>query len=220
MKLVFIGQKKGDYHAEMNSQTFLEWFERLCRALPGPSTIVLDNASYHNKRTDDSIAPTSSTRKNEMIQWLTSRDIDFEASLTKAELYQTIKQHKPTPIYRTNVIANEWGHEVLRTPVRQCELNPIELIWAQVKTCIASRNSTFRLKDVQKLVHESLDNVTPEDWKKCVQHVIHIEDDYKRSMHIVDEIEPVIINLDDDSDSGSDSDGYAFLENFEDENER
>jgi hypothetical protein len=43
------------------------------------------------------------------------------------------------------------GHEVIRTPVRHYELNPIELIWAQVKGFVAKNNTTFRLKDVKEL---------------------------------------------------------------------
>ena len=214
MKLVFLGQKKGDYHDEMNSQRFLEWFEELCHALPGPSTIVMDNASYHNKRTDDSIAPTSSTRKVDMMKWLTEKNIAFDVTFTKPELYEIIKRHKPKPVYQTDVMANTWGHEVLRTPVRQCELNPIELIWAKVKTCVASRNATFKLSDVKVLVHESLDNVQPEDWKKCVEHVIKIEEKYRISMNIMEEIDPVIIRLGDDSDS--DVSDYAMSDNDED----
>jgi hypothetical protein len=46
-----------------------------------------------------------------------------------------------------NLIANLHGHEVLRSPVCHCELNPIELIWAQVNGFVAENNITFRLKD-------------------------------------------------------------------------
>jgi transposase len=43
------------------------------------------------------------------------------------------KTKKNPVVYKTDKIANLHRHEVLRTPVRNCELNPIELIWAQVK---------------------------------------------------------------------------------------
>ena len=48
--LVFLAKPKdGDYHQEMNSVVFLEWFENpLMPALKNPSLVVLDNASYHN----------------------------------------------------------------------------------------------------------------------------------------------------------------------------
>lgn len=68
MDLVFEGKKSGDYHKEMNSNVFLEWFERLCTSLPGPSCIVLDNASYHNSRTEETISPTSATLKADMLK--------------------------------------------------------------------------------------------------------------------------------------------------------
>jgi hypothetical protein len=51
-------------------------------------------------------------------------------------------------VFKTDKIANLHGHEVLRTPVRHCELNLIELIWAQVKGFFAENNTTFCLKDV------------------------------------------------------------------------
>jgi hypothetical protein len=37
--------------------------------------------------------------------------------------------------------------------VRHCELNPIELIWAQVKGFVAKNNTTFRLKDAKDLTY-------------------------------------------------------------------
>jgi hypothetical protein len=48
-------------------------------------------------------------------------------------LFKKIEQKKNPVVYKTDTIANLHGHEVLRTPVRHYELNPIELIWAQVK---------------------------------------------------------------------------------------
>jgi hypothetical protein len=70
---------------------------------------------------------------------------------TKKVLYEKIKQKKTPVVYKTDKIANLHGHEVLRNPVRHCELNPIELTWAQVKGFVAKKNTTFRLKDAKEL---------------------------------------------------------------------
>jgi transposase len=45
---VFLTKSKdGDYHQEMNSVVFLEWFEnQLMPALKNPSLVVLDNAEH------------------------------------------------------------------------------------------------------------------------------------------------------------------------------
>ena len=48
--------KDGDYHQEMNSVVFLEWFEnQLMPALKNPILVVLANASYHNVKTRYSV---------------------------------------------------------------------------------------------------------------------------------------------------------------------
>jgi hypothetical protein len=53
---------------------------------------------------------------------------------------------KKTPVvYKTDKISNLHGHKVIRTPVRHCELIPIDLIWAQVKGFVAKNNTTFQL---------------------------------------------------------------------------
>ena len=212
MDLVFEGKKSGDYHQEMNSKVFLEWFERLCSALPGPSCIVLDNASYHNARTDATTCPTSATLKATMLTWLRERNIEFDNCMTKPELYEIIKRNKPQIVYKTDELAWQWGHTVLRTPVRQCELNPIELVWAQVKHYVAKNNTTFRMSDVKKLAKEALENVTPEKWKKCCDHVVGIEDYYQKTEGIMQAIEPVVINLGSDVES-SNEDSDSETEN-------
>jgi transposase len=62
---VFLAKSKdGDYHQEMNSFVFLEWFEnQLMPALKNPSLVVLDNASYHNVKTEDTVCPNLVRKK-------------------------------------------------------------------------------------------------------------------------------------------------------------
>ena len=69
--------------------------------------------------------------------YLTQHNIPFSATDTKQVLYEK-KRRKETPVvYKTDKIANLHEHEVIKNPVRHCELNPIELIWAQVKGFVA-----------------------------------------------------------------------------------
>jgi hypothetical protein len=48
----------------MNSVVFLEWFEnQLMPALKNPSLVVLDNASYHNVKTEDTVVNQTLTSR-------------------------------------------------------------------------------------------------------------------------------------------------------------
>jgi hypothetical protein len=94
------------------------------------------------------------------------------------------------------------GHTVLRLPPYHPDLNPIELIWATVKNNVSKKNITFKLEDVRKLAEHEFDQITPEEWQKRCQHVINIEQKYLENEAFTDihtEINPLIINLKDDS---------------------
>ena len=56
--LMFLAKSKdGNYHQEMHNVVFLEWLEnQLMPAMNNPSLVVLDNASYHNVKTEDRCA--------------------------------------------------------------------------------------------------------------------------------------------------------------------
>ena len=89
--LVFLAKSKdGDYHQEMNSFVFLEWFEnQLMPALKNPSLVVLDNASYHNVKTEDTVCPNFSQKKSVLQNYLTQHNIPFSATDTE----KVFKQH-------------------------------------------------------------------------------------------------------------------------------
>ncbi|GJQ86978.1 hypothetical protein Trydic_g14091 [Trypoxylus dichotomus] len=53
-----------------------------------------------------------------------------------------------------------------------CDLNPIELVWAQVKHHVAANHKTLKVLEVKALLLEGLDVVTPEPWANSVKHTI------------------------------------------------
>ena len=97
---------------------------------------------------------------------------------------------------------NKKDISIFRLPIGHSELNAIELIWAQVKTEVAKKNTTFKLKDVKELMENALKNVTPENWKKAISHTIRVEDAFRKTdFSEKDDVERVIIDLGLDSDS-------------------
>ena len=205
--LVFKAKSKDgrDYHTEMNGNVFLEWVEKqLVPNLPPRSCLVLDNAPYHNIRTEDSKSPTTNSRKQEMQDYLKAHNIQFDPKLTKPKLYDIIKVNKVDPVYKADDIISQAGHCTLRLPPYHCNLNPIELVWGDIKQHIGIENSTFKLKDVQDMVMHEFDRITPDKWAKCVNHVIEKEEKrYWEKDGMQPDIEPVVIELDS---SGDDSD--------------
>ena len=79
-------------------------------ALKNPSLVVLDNASYHNVKTEDTVCPNFSQKKTALQNYLTQHNIPFSATDTKKVLYEKIKKKTKTVVYSTYKIANLHGH--------------------------------------------------------------------------------------------------------------
>ncbi len=81
-----------------------------------------------------------------MQQWLERHGITYNAR-TDLKKYLLGKVHasKPVATYKTDVLAANLGHEVVRLPVAHCEFNPIEFAWAFVKDYCRKNNQAFTL---------------------------------------------------------------------------
>jgi hypothetical protein len=85
----------------MNSVVCLEWFEnQLMPALKYPSLVVLDNASYHNVKTEDTMCPNFNKKKAALQNYLTQHNIPFSATDTKEVLYGKIFQSRHQLIFK------------------------------------------------------------------------------------------------------------------------
>jgi hypothetical protein len=90
--LVFLTKSKDGDYQEMNSVVFLEWFEnQLMSALKNPSLVVLDNASYHNVKTEDTVCPNFSQKKTIL------HDTTFPFLLLIPKQYYMKKLNKKDP---------------------------------------------------------------------------------------------------------------------------
>ena len=71
----------GDYHKNMNCAVLESWFVKLLDTLSQPTVIVMDNASYHSRKT--SAHPTSRWRKEQLKQWLEDHNITFDERMLR-----------------------------------------------------------------------------------------------------------------------------------------
>lgn len=199
---VFQAKNDGDYHQQMNAETFEDWFvTKLLPNIPPSSAIVLDNASYHSRKIHK--PPTTSSNKSAIRQWLEEKGVTVQDGLLKSQLLHLVYQHVNAndTNYVVDKIASEHGHRVVRLPPYHCQYNPIELIWAQVKGYVAKRNK-FKIATLKDLTQEALHNVTGENWKNAVTHAEKIQDDDTARDIVIDHfVDSFIISLTSDDDS-------------------
>ena len=99
-------------------------------------------------------------------------------TLKKVELCALCSKHKPKPKYEIVELAKKHKIRIMLLPVAYPELNPIEMVWSQMKDYIKKRNTKYSLTDVEKYADEFFETFENAKWKDCVDHVKKIEDEY------------------------------------------
>ncbi|CAH2085192.1 unnamed protein product [Euphydryas editha] len=163
----------GDYHDEMDAHNFEKWFDNILNKVEPGSVIVLDNAPYHSRLAVK--VPNMSWRKADIQAWLLENNISYDENEIKAELLTKFRKED----YNKKVIDEMAARKniiVLRLPPYHCELNPIELIWAQVKAYVGKNNKSFKMAEVRELLKEGLNEISAVSWRKNIEHVIKEED--------------------------------------------
>ena len=218
-KDVFEATKKINYHDEMNADHWEEWLKD--KVLPNiaakssKAVIVVDNATYHWRLTDESRTVTTANRKQEIRDWLTNKGIPWEVKDTKPVLLTKVKTIYIEKKYVIEEIAKEFSDangvdiRILRLPVGHCDLNPIELIWADVKNKIARENTNPNWTRMKGHLETALDSITAERWNKKINHILKVEDDWRRrdGCGLGKKVDPCVVELADEDTDSDDSDG-------------
>ena len=204
-ELIFQAKNDGDYHNQMNAQVFEEWFRnQLLPNISANSVIVMDNAPYHSVKLEK--MPTLAWRKADLQQWLIKKGIQPRENSLKAELHELTKKVDIDTSYVIDTIAAKAGHRVVRLPPYHCQYNPIELIWAQVKTYIGKAN-TFKMANLKILVREAMNQITPQNWMQAVRHAEQLqEEDTELDIATDHFVDSFLINISETSDDDEDSD--------------
>ena len=204
---IFQSQKSsGDYHQNFNGTNFVHWFKtQLLPNLSQPSLIRLDNAKYHH--TKPVTTPSGyRLKKAELQQVLTVSGIPFAAKDTVATLRKKLKAYVDTVEPEVVQLAKQQGHEVLYTPPYHCDLQPIEMVWSQVKGEVGRQydlSTTMTIvKQRLEAAFEHLNADTTGRIENLYAHVRKIEKEYMEA----DDNEEYSNSEDDAASDMSDSD--------------
>jgi transposase len=199
-----IANCNADYHSDMNHQVFEEWFKnRLLPNLPENSVIVIvmDNASYHSRQ--DRKLPTKCSKKQEIKDFMLEHKLEIPDRVTKSVLLQTIQNSDidKTKSYAVDNMAKSLDHTIERLPPYYCVLNPIELVWSQLKHRVRKENKTpTSHSSVVDLVRNVVSGMNSDLFVNCVRHVKSVEDGFVSNS----DFPTFIININDGSDDESD----------------
>jgi hypothetical protein len=76
--------------------------------------LVIDNATWHNRLTNDTTPPKRSWRKEAIIRWLSNHNIVFPEKVVKAELLEIALNNLPEKKYEIDEAAKKYNVGILR----------------------------------------------------------------------------------------------------------
>jgi len=98
--------------------------------------------------------------------------LEIEKKYRKFELTDLLKEAKnQVNTYEVDQVAQQHGHQVLRLPPYNCELNPIELVWKDIKHEVRKENYNQNEKEIIQLAKCKLDNYEASRWNTHINHV-------------------------------------------------
>ncbi|OQS00912.1 hypothetical protein ACHHYP_02185 [Achlya hypogyna] len=139
---IFEGGKKNgktikDYHATFNHDYFVAWFDHLIKEVESLGytevVFVMDNAKYHKGK--PTATPKGTWKKRELFQACMNYGFqNITMNDLKSTMWARVQVHVAQHVLPVVVdMARARGHDVVYTVPYFSELQPIEMIWANVK---------------------------------------------------------------------------------------
>jgi hypothetical protein len=95
---------------------------------------------------------------------------------------------------------------VLRLLPHCVDLNPVELIWADVKQWLRADNTTFYINDIKHICEQGFKETRAVEWNSICEHVEKLEKWYYKEEDVMENMIGMIIV----SDSGMGSSSSSF----------
>ncbi|RLO05987.1 hypothetical protein DYB28_011938, partial [Aphanomyces astaci] len=163
---IFVGGKKNgkvvkDYHSMFNHDYFVQWFGKLLDEVEelgwSSAVFVMDNAKYHTGKPKST--PKGTWRKSDLYQACVDNTLtDVAPTDLKSAIWKTLNKHLDEHVLPVVVtMAQARGHHVVYAAPGFSELQPIEMVWANVKGTVGrAYTSTTTFQDVlDRLVNSS-----------------------------------------------------------------
>lgn len=83
---------------------------------------------------------------------------------------------KPEPVFLVFEWVKQWNRthnatiDLLFLPVAHPQLNPIELMWSQIKRYVRTNNKDWNMPELKRLAEEKRDSLSAMDWKNSFAH--------------------------------------------------
>jgi hypothetical protein len=170
----FVGGKRQtkDYHGMFDHKYFVAWFQGLLNELAkqhlGNCIIIMDNAKYHKVRPADT--PRFGWKKADLQGACARFGVEVDPCDLKSAIWSKLKPHVALIQPVVCSMAEAAGHQVVYSPPHHSNLQPIETVWAVVKSEVGRQydvNTSFA--DVGKRLDSAIGRLASRTIIGCIR---------------------------------------------------
>jgi transposase len=202
------GKQTVDYHGMFVTEYFVGWMKKLLDVLSlldiHNAVIVMDNAKYHKTLPDGT--PKCSWSKQNLLDYCRLKNITIGEGDLKTVLWGRVKDFVKQNVKPIIVsMAEDAGHTVVWSPPHHSDLQPIELVWANVKGTVGRQYTTqTTFQDVKNRLERAFIELQSKTVAGCIRkanyHLKELLDHILAMENTADE-------SDDDESDSSDEEG-------------
>ncbi|KAF0706840.1 hypothetical protein AaE_013921, partial [Aphanomyces astaci] len=163
-----------DYHGMFTHAFFVDWFGDLLEELEKLQKygviIAMDNAKYHQGKPFGT--PTGSMKKADMLAACATYGVEVDERSTRPVVWAALKDHIDRTVKsEVESMAMERGHLVAWTPPYHSDLQPIEMVWSDVKGKVGRQYTvTTSFEDVRVRLDAAFTALPSKTIYNCIGH--------------------------------------------------
>lgn len=85
------------------------------------------------------------------------------------------------------------SHMVLRLLPHFADLNPVELIWADMKQWLRADNTTFHINDIKRICEQGFKETQAVEWNSVCEYVEKLEKRYYEEEGVMENMTEMIV---------------------------
>lgn len=143
----------------------------------------MDNASYHKSKPTSTPKPHK-MRKDDIVTAMHDYGLAVCSDMTRAELQLILSSYIRSNVQPEVVQKSELaGHTVLFTPPHYSDLQPIELLWASIKTKVGLKYTTgTTMHDVRSRLNSAFTDLDSLEGSTLIEKIIRHVDSFLHSI--------------------------------------
>ncbi|KAJ2941271.1 hypothetical protein O0L34_g3468 [Tuta absoluta] len=188
------------------SQTY-DWIkDTVLPNMPSQSVVVMNVPFYETPESTQQEPPSMASTRADIEEWLNRHNIPFKETALKSTLLQLVKTELERMEFNIVTLVLKNNHEVLYLPKNHSDLNPVVLMWKEVKEFAETSAPDLLIKLYPNIQWVEKFQLAKQNEEEYFLHDIKVDDeDHIKQLKREPEEEEADINLNPKSEESDDS---------------